>query len=325
MAKKPVIIQNLTTVNFSGATNKMNTYIIIHWVGNVSSAKNNCKYFKSVYRGSSAHYFVDSTSIYQCVEDSAIAWHCGTKGTYYHKYARNTNSIGIEMCLSATNTISKETIERTAELVMYLMEKYNIPAENVIRHYDVTHKKCPAIYVDNGQWNKLHKTLTQSFVVNTGTSSNKSEVEISSNATIYTNTAMKSIKMYGSVKTNGKETLNIRTSPKASSPVISGYVKGLENGTPLYISGEYNKWYLVTLLNGTKGWVHSDYVGKGINRRVNTKTSPLVMRSGRGTGYAKITSIPKGTSCVQLDSYIDGWARIIYKSKVGYVMRKYLK
>ena len=325
MAKRPKIIKNLTTVNFSGATKKTNAYIVIHWVGKVSTALANSEYFKNVYRKASAHYFVDDNFIYQSVEDSAIAWHCGTNGTYFHKYARNSNSIGIEMCLSSTNTISKETIARTAELVKYLMEKYNIPAENVIRHYDITHKKCPAIYVDNGKWNKLHKTLTESFVVNTGTSYNKSEVEISSNATIYTNSAMKSIKIYGSVKTTGGETLNIRTSPKASAPCISGYEKGIESGTPLYIAGEYNKWYLVTLLNGTKGWVHSNYVGRGISRRVNTKTSPLVMRTGRGTGYGKIASISKGSLCVQLDSYSDGWARIVYNSKVGYVSRKYLK
>ena len=27
-----------------------------------------------------------------------VAWHCGSMNGYKHKYCRNTNSIGIEMC-----------------------------------------------------------------------------------------------------------------------------------------------------------------------------------------------------------------------------------
>ena len=71
-------------------------YLTIHYVGAVSSAKNNCAYFYSTYRGASAHYFVDDNSIWQCVKDKDIAWHCGAN--YYYNGCRNSNSIGIEMC-----------------------------------------------------------------------------------------------------------------------------------------------------------------------------------------------------------------------------------
>lgn len=33
------------------------------------------------------------------------------------------------------------------EFVQYLMDKYNVPIENVIRHYDVTGKLCPRPWV----------------------------------------------------------------------------------------------------------------------------------------------------------------------------------
>ena len=125
----------------------------------MSTASNNAKYFKNVYRGSSAHYFVDGSSIYQVVEDTDVAWHCGGK-KYYHKKCRNSNSIGVEMCLKSGYTISDKTIANTAELVKMLMKKYNIPAENVLRHYDITHKLCPAPYVDAEKWIALRKRLT---------------------------------------------------------------------------------------------------------------------------------------------------------------------
>lgn len=88
----------LTKVNYKKATNRKIEYIVIHYVGATGGAEANCKYFHSIYRGVSAHYFVGhSGEIWQCVEDSNISWHCGAV-SYKHKYCRNSNSIGIELC-----------------------------------------------------------------------------------------------------------------------------------------------------------------------------------------------------------------------------------
>ena len=152
------IEQILTRVNRTQKKGKKNQYIVIHWVGAVSSAYRNALYFKDTYRGASAHYFVDEKSIYQVVKDSDAAWHCGAK-EYYHNKCRNSNSIGIEMCLVEKDKISDEIIKNTAELVQYLMKKYNIPSENVLRHYDVTHKLCPAPYVEQSKWGVLKSKL----------------------------------------------------------------------------------------------------------------------------------------------------------------------
>lgn len=153
------IKQLLTSTNRTVKKNKKNQYIVIHWVGAVSSAYNNAKYFSSQYRGASAHYFVDEKNIYQVVKDSDSAWHCGGK-RYYHSKCRNSNSIGVEMCLVSKGVIGDKTIENTAELVKYLMKKYNIPKDNVLRHYDITHKLCPAPYVDEKRWKALKQKLT---------------------------------------------------------------------------------------------------------------------------------------------------------------------
>jgi N-acetylmuramoyl-L-alanine amidase CwlA len=152
------IQKNITTINFNTGNISRIKYIVIHYTANDGdTAQNNTKYFKSVNRSASAHYFVDENSIWQCVEDKDIAWHCGTSGTYYHKYCRNDNSIGIELCSrkdsKGTYYFKEETMQNAAELTKYLMDKYNITIDNVIRHYDVTHKTCPAPFVkDSNAW-----------------------------------------------------------------------------------------------------------------------------------------------------------------------------
>ncbi len=157
----------LTTVNRSIINNKQNKYIVIHYVGAVSTAKANADYFYSVNRKASAHYFVDENEIYQVVKEGDGAWHCGTTGTYYSN-CRNSNSIGIEMCCynkNGTLDISEKVIEKTIELTKELMAKYNIPVENVIRHYDVTHKVCPSPFVNNpSRWNDFKNRLVQTSV-----------------------------------------------------------------------------------------------------------------------------------------------------------------
>lgn len=164
------IKEKLTKVNYNKGKNKVNKYIVIHYVGAVSTALNNANYFENVNRNASANYFVDDNEIYRVVKDEDIAWHCGDSlksgngGTYYNK-CTNYNSIGIEMCCYDHNgklDISEQTISNTIELVKELMAKYNIPVENVIRHYDVTNKNCPAPFIANeNKWNDFKSRLGQ--------------------------------------------------------------------------------------------------------------------------------------------------------------------
>lgn len=74
--------------------------------------------------------------------------------------------------------ISENIVNRTIELVKELMAKYKIPAENVIRHYDVTHKCCPAPFVNNpSRWNdfknRLGGTVSNTPSSNNGNKSNE--------------------------------------------------------------------------------------------------------------------------------------------------------
>lgn len=164
------IQKKITQYNRTKLQNKKNEYIVIHYVGAVSSAKNNVDYYASKKLKASASYFVDEKSIWQCVEDSDAAWHCGggLQGSEGHKFygkCTNSNSIGIEMCCKKTSSgtwyFEDETVRNTVHLVRYLMGKYNIPIDKVIRHYDVTGKNCPEPYINAVRWNAFKKMITE--------------------------------------------------------------------------------------------------------------------------------------------------------------------
>lgn len=133
-------------------------YIVIHYTANNGdTARDNAIYFSRTENlSASAHYFVDEKEVWQSVMDNYTAWHCGAN-TYKHKTCRNANSIGVELCSrkdSSGNYYFKEDVIANAiVLTRELMQKYNIPVENVIRHYDVTGKICPAPMVnDESLW-----------------------------------------------------------------------------------------------------------------------------------------------------------------------------
>lgn len=146
-------------------------YIVIHYTANNGdTAQNNCKYFNSPNRKASAHYFVGRDGVFQSVQDIHTAWHCGGS-SYKHKYCRNANSIGIEMCSKIDGNgkyyIENSVIDNAIELTKYLMDKYNIPSNNVIRHYDVTGKACPEPFVrDENLWKNFKSQLEDKAMTN---------------------------------------------------------------------------------------------------------------------------------------------------------------
>lgn len=138
-------------------------YIVIHYTSNQGdTAKNNADYFAREKVGASAHYFCDENEIWQSVKDTDTAWHCGAK-TYRHPECRNANSIGVEICMNdKKGNVRQGSIATAAELVRYLMQRYGVPVDRVIRHYDVTGKYCPGPMVDDpALWAAFKQSLTQ--------------------------------------------------------------------------------------------------------------------------------------------------------------------
>jgi len=132
----------------------------MHFTGNnTDTALNNANYFGGGNRNASAHYFVDNDNIVQVVEDNNASWHCGDGNGKYG--IANQNSIGIEMC-GTNGQISTSTESNAIDLVKFLMVKYSIPSDRVVRHYDASRKNCPSPWSANNwsKWNDFKKKLT---------------------------------------------------------------------------------------------------------------------------------------------------------------------
>lgn len=141
-------------------------YIVMHYTANNGdTARNNCDYYHRVGGlQASAHYFVDEHGAMQSVREGDTAWHCGARA-YWHPECRNGNSIGIEMCsrkrADGSYYIKPETVANAATLAKGIMQRYGIDTEHVVRHYDVTGKRCPMPWVDDpAQWTAFLAMLT---------------------------------------------------------------------------------------------------------------------------------------------------------------------
>lgn len=154
---------------YSGRGGNSIKYIVMHYTANDGDTdEGNAHYFQGAGRRASAHYFVDEDSVTQSVRDNDAAWHCGGALESSHHPLRgicmNRNSLGVEMCsdiVGGKYTITPQTVDRAVELVKYLMAKYGIDVDHVVRHYDVTGKDCPEPWVrDESLWRKFKARLT---------------------------------------------------------------------------------------------------------------------------------------------------------------------
>ena len=159
--------------NCGGKRTSQIAYIVVHYTANYGdTAKNNADYFAREVVKASAHYFVDESEVWQSVPDDRIAWHCGgglqgAGGHTYYGKCKNANSIGVEICmLDKQGRLRQGSIDNAAKLVRELMDKYGVPADRVIRHYDVTGKNCPAPMVsDMTLWRKFKDSLKEDDMI----------------------------------------------------------------------------------------------------------------------------------------------------------------
>ena len=158
------------TGNYAKVSGKRSIkWIVVHYTGGNGSALANVKYYHDAELPpddkASAHYFVghasENAQIYESIQPEDIAWHCG--GSHYYSECRNSTAIGIETCCHNNTSdqtaessgwhFDDETVDALVELVLALMEEYDVDIDHVIRHYDVTHKICPAMWVhDEAEW-----------------------------------------------------------------------------------------------------------------------------------------------------------------------------
>lgn len=138
----------------------------VHYTGGTGSAKNNCLYFGSANRNSSADWFIDKDGTiveYNNPFDGYYTWHCGDG---HGKYGiTNTNSIGVEVVSNGEDFTPAQVVALSA-LYEYVCQVLGRKL-NVVRHYDASRKHCPAPYVDPAKWGYLKPQIGNTAIVTT--------------------------------------------------------------------------------------------------------------------------------------------------------------
>ena len=135
---------------------------VIHCVGDHgSSAQANRNYFASLSSGeegtyASSHFIVGlEGEVIQCVPLTEIA---------YASNERNGDTVGIEVCHpDDTGAFSDLTYARVVELTAWLCGTFRLdPEKDVIRHYDVSGKRCPLYFVDHPEaWEQFRADVAR--------------------------------------------------------------------------------------------------------------------------------------------------------------------
>lgn len=146
----PAYTQQFLTVNeYSrpGTPVEQINGIVIHYTGNPgTTAQQNRSYFEGLAESkitkASSHFIVGlSGEILMCVPLDEIA---------YASNERNADTISIECCIdNEEGRFSEKTYNALVELTAWLVGKYDLTMDDVIRHYDVTGKNCPKYFVEH--------------------------------------------------------------------------------------------------------------------------------------------------------------------------------
>lgn len=240
--------------NYSKDLNMTPQYIIVHDTDNTgyrADAYAHYTYFNNNYVEASAHYFVDDKEVIQTVDDNLVAWHSGDRYagvTPKVPDAKNSNSIGVEMCVNRDGNYEK-TYENTIKVVKELMKRHNIPASNVIMHNDASGKYCSRRMLDNPElWKNFKKELEKS---EGGNSNNQGNGSTNGNTNSVNNQGSGNYKE-GVVSANN---LNLRKGPDTNYEVIGTLTKG----TKVSIVGSDGD-FLKIESDSLAGYVHKDYV-----------------------------------------------------------------
>lgn len=137
--------------------------VVVHYTANPGTdAMDNRNYFNnlpSINKGmetktyASSHFVIGlEGQIVQCVPLDEIA---------YASNQRNRDTISIECCHpDVSGKFNKATLESLKDLLVWLCITYDLDEEDIIRHYDVTGKKCPLFFVENeDEWISFKKEI----------------------------------------------------------------------------------------------------------------------------------------------------------------------
>lgn len=167
--ERPDLLVKLLTVNpYSrpGIALRKVKGIVVHYTANPGTgAIQNRNYFEGLKDShvtkASSHFIIDPNGeIVQCIPTAEIA---------YASNNRNADTVSIECChMDRSGAFTDATYRSLVRLLAYLVGKFSLSTDDIIRHYDVTGKNCPKYYVEHKDaWKKLKDDVNQ-FILENG-------------------------------------------------------------------------------------------------------------------------------------------------------------
>lgn len=132
--------------------------IFVHYTANAgTTAEQNRSYFANLAetheRSASAHFIIgyDGTLL-QCIPLDEEAYAVKT---------RNGDSISIECCyLAEDGSFTQETYDTLIHTLAWLVDEYDLSADDILRHYDCGGKLCPLYYAEHEDaWQQLREDV----------------------------------------------------------------------------------------------------------------------------------------------------------------------
>lgn len=160
-------------------------WIVVHYTGMIATQGDPDTAARAIARSkraASTHYLVgdrgDRADIVQLLPVKYAAYHVGAKDDSKLIPCYNGNSIGVDLCEckmdSSSSSVScndwyftPQTLANGARLIAYLAQEHGIPTDHIVRHYDVTHKRCPRPFVGtdiNAYTGQTHESAWREFV-----------------------------------------------------------------------------------------------------------------------------------------------------------------
>ena len=155
-------------------------WIVVHYTGMMATQGDPDTAADEIARSNreaSTHYLVGD-HVVQILPVKYAAYHVGAKDDDKLIPCYNGNSIGVYLCECkmdfSSDSVScndwyftPQTLANGAHLIAYLAQAYNIPPDHIVRHYDVTHKRCPRPFVGtdiNAYTGQSHESAWREFV-----------------------------------------------------------------------------------------------------------------------------------------------------------------
>ena len=155
-------------------------WVVVHYTGMMATQGDSDTAADAIARSNreaSTHYLVGD-HIVQLLPVKYAAYHVGAKDDGKLIPCYNGNSIGVYLCECkmdfSSDSVScndwyftPQTLANGAHLIAYLAQEYNISTDHIVRHYDVTHKRCPRPFVGtdiNAYTGQSHESAWREFV-----------------------------------------------------------------------------------------------------------------------------------------------------------------